>query len=222
MAPTHEFVQENPMTFVLSARRLLLAASACLLAACASTSLEGSWSNPALPREPISGPGLVVGVARDDIVRRVYEDGMVAQLAARGIKAMPSYGLVAGPLGPKAHDEVLAAARKAGARQLLSTAVIGQDREQVVTQDPGPFIGMGGYGRWYGAYWGMSFPVRTEVRSYAVYTAQTSLVDVAGEQLRWTARTRTADPRDVTRETQAFVEVIVKSMTEAKLLPPAK
>jgi hypothetical protein len=222
MAPTHEFVQENPMTFVPSVRRLLLAASACLLAACASTSLEGSWSNPALPREPISGPVLVVGVARDDIVRRVYEDGMVAQLAARGIKAMPSYGLVAGPLGPKAHDEVLAAARKAGARQLLSTAVIGQDREQVVTQDPGPFIGMGGYGRWYGAYWGMSFPVRTEVRSYAVYTAQTSLVDVAGEQLRWTARTRTADPRDVTRETQAFVEVIVKSMTEAKLLPPAK
>lgn len=210
------------MTLVPSVRRLLLAASACLLAACASTSLEGSWSNPALPREPISGPVLVVGVARDDIVRRVYEDGMVAQLAARGIKAMPSYGLVAGPLGPKAHDEVLAAARKAGARQLLSTAVIGQDREQVVTQDPGPFIGMGGYGRWYGAYWGMSFPVRTEVRSYAVYTAQTSLVDVAGEQLRWTARTRTADPRDVTRETQAFVEVIVKSMTEAKLLPPAK
>ena len=84
MAPTHEFVQENPITFVPSVRRLLLAASACLLAACASTSLEGSWSNPALPREPISGPVLVVGVARDDIVRRVYEDGMVAQLAARG------------------------------------------------------------------------------------------------------------------------------------------
>jgi hypothetical protein len=214
--------RKNPMSAVTSTRRLLLCASVALLAACASTSLEGSWSNPALPREPISGPVLVVGVARDDIVRRVYEDGMVAQLAARGIKAMPSYSLVAGPLGPKAHDEVLAAARKAGARQLLSTAVIGQDREQVVTQDPGPFIGMGGYGRWYGAYWGMSFPVRTEVRSYAVYTAQTSLVDVAGEQLRWTARTRTADPRDVTRETQAFVDVIVKSMTDAKLLPPAK
>ena len=30
------------MTFVPSVRRLLLAASACLLAACASTSLEGS------------------------------------------------------------------------------------------------------------------------------------------------------------------------------------
>lgn len=207
------------------ASRALLIAAALLLAGCASnTRLEGSWSNPAQPPGPITGPVFVVGVARDDLVRRVYEDAMAAQLSARSIQAFPSYASLPGPLSAQSHDEIVAAAKKAGARQLLSTVVIGQEREQVVTQDPGPFVGFGGYGRWYSAFWGMSFPVRSEVRSYPVYTAQTSLTDVANGELRWTARTRTTDPRDVEKETRAFVDVIVGAMTESKLLqtPPAQ
>ncbi len=201
-------------------RVLFMALTLVMLAGCASTRLEGTWSDPALP-EPIRGPVLVVGVARDDIVRRTYEDAMVAQLTARGIAATPSYTALAGPLTAQADAQLMAAATKAGARHVLSTAVIGQEREQVVTQEPVASVGFGGFGRWYNTWWGLSYPVRTEVRSYAVYVAQTSLTEVGGDRLRWTARTRTTDPRDIEKETRAFVEVIVAAMAEAKLLPPA-
>jgi hypothetical protein len=70
---------------------------------------------------------LVVGVARDDLVRRVYEDAMAAQLAARGIAATPSYAVLAGALTAQADKQLLAAAEKAGARHVLSTAVIGRN-----------------------------------------------------------------------------------------------
>lgn len=202
-------------------RVLMTVLTVAVLPGCASTRLEGTWSDRALPAEAIRGPVLVVGVARDDLVRRVYEDAMAAQLAARGIAATPSYAVLAGALTAQADKQLLAAAEKAGARHVLSTAVIGQEREQVVTQEPVASVGFGGFGRWYNTWWGLSYPVRTEVRSYAVYVAQTSLTDVGSDRLRWTARTRTTDPRDIDRETRAFVDVIVAAMTEAKLLPPA-
>ena len=207
------------MSALRTRRRVLTAAlSLALLAGCASTRLEGTWTNPALRADPIGGPVLVVGVARDDIVRRTYEDAMAAQLAARGIGATPSYAVLTGPLTARSDAQLLDAAKQAGARHVLSTAVIGQEREQVISQEPAPFVGFGGYGRWYNAWWGLSYPVRTEVRSYPVYVAQTSLTDVGSDQLRWTARTRTTDPRDIDQETRAFVDLIVAAMTEAKLL----
>jgi hypothetical protein len=203
-------------------RRVLMAAmTVAVLAGCASTRLEGTWTDPALPAEMVRGPVLVVGVARDDLVRRVYEDAMAAQLAARGIAATPSYAVLTGPLTERSDAQLLAAAEKAGAQHLLSTAVIGEERQQVVTQEPVASVGFGGFGRWYNTWWGLSYPVRTEVRSYPVYVAQTSLTDVGSDRLRWTARTRTTDPRDIEKETRAFVDVIVEAMTEAKLLPPA-
>jgi hypothetical protein len=196
------------------------ALSALLLAACTSTRLDGTWTRPEFAGTRLQGSVLVVGVARDDTLRRVYEDAMAAQLAARGLRALRSYELAPGPLQGDSEDMLQQAARKAGAAWLLSTAVIGQSREAVVTQDPNLYMGWGWRG-WYRSYWGLSYPLRTEVRTYSVYTAQTVLTDVAHDRIEWTARTRTTDPADVERETRAFVAVIVGAMEKAGLLAPA-
>ncbi|MDZ7653945.1 MAG: hypothetical protein U5L03_16000 [Burkholderiaceae bacterium] len=208
--------------------RLTLPASALwallfslLLAACASTTLDGSWTRPEVAGKRLQGPVMVVGVARDDTVRRVYEDEMVARLSARGVKAQRSYELVPEPLTKDTVERLQQAARKAGAAHILSTAVIGQERETVVYQDPFVYGGWGGYRGWYGSYWGMSYPVRTEVRTYSVYVAQTALTDLATDRVDWTARTRTTAPTDVEKETRAFVDVIVGALEKAGLVGPA-
>jgi hypothetical protein len=198
------------------------AAAWLALAGCASTRIDSTWVNPAAAGKPIEGPVLVVGVARDDVVRRIFEDDMTTKLAARGVRAIRSYESLREPLDAGAPERLLAAARAAGARQVLSTAVIGQERQQVVTQEPRVMVGMGGYRGWYGAHWGMSVPLRTEVRTYAVYVAQTSLVTVATDQIEWVARSRTDAPTDIERETRAFVDVVVEAMSRAGLLGAAK
>lgn len=192
------------------------------LAACAATTLDGTWTRPEFAGKRIDGPVMVVGVVRDETVRRVYEDDLVAKLEARGVKAVRSYDVVPGVLGGDDFQRLTDAARKAGARYLLSSAVIGQDRELVVTQDPGPYWGFGGYRGWYGAYWGLSYPVRTDVRAYNVYIAQTSLADVAGDRIEWTARTRTTDPSNVEKEAKNFADVILGAMAEAGLIAGGK
>lgn len=191
---------------------------ALLLAACAATTVDGTWQRSEFLGKRIDGPVFVVGVARDETVRRLYEDDMAAKLAVRGIKALRSYESAAGRLDGDAHKGLLQAARNAGARYLLSTAVIGQEIEQTIVQEPWPAGGFIGFHGWYRTYWGLSWPVRTEVRSYRVYIAQTSLVDVANDRVEWTARTRTTEPTDIERETRAFVDVILEAMSKAGLI----
>jgi hypothetical protein len=169
----------------------------------------------------IEGPVLVVGVARDETVRRIYEDHMAAKLAARGVGATRSYELASGALDVDGHERLLKAARDAGARYLLSTAVIGQDVGQMVYQEPGFAPGFVGYRGWYGAYWGMSWPLYTQVRTYRVYIAQTALVRVDDDSLVWVARTRTTDPTGIDRETRAFVDVILGAMARDGLVAAA-
>jgi hypothetical protein len=192
-----------------------------VLAACSTTSLDGSWTRPEMAGKRIQGTVMVVGVARDDTVRRVYEDAMVAALAARGVKAVHSYAAVPATLDQNSDERLQQAAQKAGAVHILSTAVIGHDRETVVTQDPYMYGGFRGYRGWYGSYWGMSYPARTEVRTYSIYIAQTALTDVAGDRVDWTARTRTTAPTDIEKETRAFVDVVVGALEKAGLVGPA-
>jgi hypothetical protein len=206
----------SPLTSRVSTHWTALVA--LLLVACSTTTLDGSWTRPEFAGKRLQGPVLVVGVARDDTVRRVYEDEMVARLTSRGVKAVRSYELVPDALTKDSVERLQQAARKAGATHLLSTAVIGQERETVVYQDPWIYGGWGGYRGWYGSYWGMSYPVYTDVRTYTIYIAQTALTDVATDRIDWSARTRTTAPTDIARETRAFIDVIVASLEKAGLV----
>jgi hypothetical protein len=187
------------------------------LAGCASTSLDGTWMRSEFAGKRIDAPVLVVGMARDETVRRVYEDQMVARLAARGVNATQSYASVPG-LTSDGHERLAAAARKAGARYVLSTAVIGQDREVVVSQEPVWWGGAYGYRSWYGYYWGLAYPVRTDVRAYTVYLAQTSLTDLNADRIEWVARTRTTESSSIDGDVRDFVDVIVEAMVKAGLV----
>jgi len=192
------------------------------LAACAATTVDGTWTRPEMAGQRIEGPVLVVGVARDETVRRIYEDDMVAKLAARGVKAMRSYEVVPGALDGEGPERLLKAARAASARYLLSTAVIGVDVEQTVYTDPWAYPGFVGYRGWYGAYWGMAWPAYAQVRTYPVYIAQTALTRADPDRVEWVARTRTTAPGNIESETRAFVDVILGAMARDGLLGAAK
>jgi hypothetical protein len=193
------------------------------LVACASTTLDGSWTRPEIVGKRLTDPVLVVGIARDETVRRLYEDTMVERLGALGVNATTSHSLVPGALGREAPDRLAEAARKSGARHMLSTAVIGHDVEVSMTHDPMMYgAGWAGYRGWYGHYWGFAYPVRTDVRTYNVYVAQTSLTEVASDRIDWTARTRTTEPSDIAAEVVAFVDVIIGAMAKSGLVAPPK
>ena len=67
--------------------RLHLAALA-LLAGCATSQLLSQKANPDYVGKPLKSI-MVVAVTADEIVRRTYEDRVVALLGKRGIKGIP-------------------------------------------------------------------------------------------------------------------------------------
>ena len=74
--------------FAFTILLLFAAVTVALLVSCASsTEINGAWVNhEAGKRSPINNV-LVIGINRDDTARRIYEDAIVEQFAARGIKA---------------------------------------------------------------------------------------------------------------------------------------
>lgn len=201
-------------TRLLSIVPLLLALAS---ASCSSTRVEGTWLHPSFGGRGIAGPVLVVGLMRDETVRRLYEDGMAAELAARGIAVVKSYDVVTVELDGEP-DPVVEAARSQGARYLLSTAVIDRSTKTVVYNEAPMIVG---YGGWYSRNWGVGVAGPTTIREYAVFAAETSLVEVATDRIEWTARTRSTAGSDIPADVRDFVEAILGEMTAAGLLPAA-
>ena len=103
--------------FAFTILLLFAAVTVALLASCASTTeINGAWVNPeAGKRRPVHNV-LVIGINRDDTARRIYEDAIVAQLAARGIKAQPSYELLLERPGPAVGHQIGGAQCRCGRR----------------------------------------------------------------------------------------------------------
>lgn len=186
---------------------------AAALVACATTRLEAQWSNPHFAATRITGKVLLVGVTRDDTVRRLYEDEMAAQLTARGVAAVRSYEVLAAALGSASSDLLTQAARRACPGAILSSAVVGREHVQRVITEPMPTWAWG-YAGWYGHYWSLAM-TRTEVQTYERFVVGTSLTDVASGKIVWTARTATDSTDAVEREIKAFARVIADALAKA-------
>ena len=96
------------------------AVATAVLEGCASsnTRMNGVWVDPAAgTRAPVNNV-LVIGINRDSTARRIYEDAIVAQFAARGIKSQPSYNLLP-ELGPIPPPDIEMVVRNAGVNSVL-------------------------------------------------------------------------------------------------------
>jgi len=186
------------------------------LGGCATTHVEAIWSSPEYAGRAITGKMLVVGVTRDETVRRLYEDAMAAQLRTRGVDAVPSYGIVNARLAGSDGTVLIGAARRIGATRLLSTAVLAHQHVQVVEVEPVPALGWDYYG-WYGYYWPYGY-MRTETYEFERYYASTTLTDVSSEKVYWSARTRSEVPGRIEKAVNDFVSAIVDALSEGGLL----
>ncbi|HSD54996.1 MAG TPA: hypothetical protein VLC47_12570 [Burkholderiales bacterium] len=173
---------------------------ALLVAGCAATQVAVQWSDPEFKGRSLRGEKvLIICDAPDVAIRRVCQDQVAAQL--RVVGGMPvisaDAGLTVGP--PPANDKTLAAARAAGAKAILGSA-IGPD---VTVVNPGPSIGIGvggfggsGGGTVVGSSVGIGFPIGGGQASTG-YAANMVLTDVATARIMWTGKITTPASQNV-------------------------
>jgi len=185
------------------------------LAACASTRLINSWQDTRYQGPPLTKV-LVIGVTKQSVVRRTFEDAFARELTKYGVSAVPSYTLITED-GEVPKDRIAQAVQQAGADGVLITRLVRVDRRARV--EPAyvgpPFMGFYDY---YPFAWG-SFYEPPVVYTYDVVTWDTSIFDAKSNQMIWAGATETTAPKDLSKEAGEAAALVVKSLAKANALP---
>jgi hypothetical protein len=187
------------------------------VAGCASTKIVNQWANPAYGA-PRFRRILVIGVSKQPSIRRTFEDQFVAELRATGVDAVPSYRYIPedGQVDePRLHEAV----KQANADAVIITRLVRVEKKTEVSPgfyQPAPALGFGFY-RGYSAAWtGYYEPPR--VYQYDVYISETSLYDMAKDQLVWTGTVQTTAPDDIDKAIQHYVDTVIDALKDKNLL----
>lgn len=206
---------------VLAARLALLGGAALLLSACASTQFNAQWLNPeAGGRLPVRNV-LVIGISRDTTARRVYEDTMVAQLAARGVKAQPSYRSLPDD-GPAEQPAIERAVRDAGADAVLisrTISIISEVRVSpgMVMGPPGGF-GWGGFYGFYQGMWASAYAIPPSVYTVQNIVVDTRLFDAKDFMVLWSGSSTTTPTSSMQTTIVDFATSLVAALANAKAI----
>jgi hypothetical protein len=196
---------------------LAVLAAMLMLTACAATQIINQWSNPNYTAGSFKKI-IVIGVSKQTSIRRIFEDEFVAQLKAIGIDAVPGYEFIpeAGQVPESRLKEMV---KQAGADVVITARLIRVETKADVTPGPyGPFPGFGFY-RWYSSAW-VGFYEPPRLNFYDIYISETSLYDVAQDQLVWSGIAKTTDLGDIRTEIKEYVEIVIQALNKKNLLRP--
>jgi hypothetical protein len=189
---------------------------AMLVTACSSTQLTSVWKDPSYQTRPAKI--MVVGVAKNPLNRRLFEDEFVQQLKSRGTDAIASYTVF-----PDAQQgDPAAIAKKVaelGADTVLITRLVSKKIVRVYV--PGsPYYPPPFYGNWpdyYGyGYRYMYTPGYIAEDEYAVI--ETNLYEAKSNKLIWAASSETGINDSDQNLIQSYIGVMVKTMIGLGLL----
>jgi hypothetical protein len=186
-----------------------------LIAGCASTKIINEWREPDYLPPPFKKV-VVLGISKDPVLRRSFEDEFVAQLRSYGTEAVPSYQFMPEE-GQAPEARLLKAVKQTGADAAIMTRLVRVERRQQVT--PGYYSSYPVYGfyHWYSAGWaGFYEPPR--IYNYDVYTSETSLYDLNRDRLVWAGTVQTTDPGDIRKEIKNYVKTVIEALKENNVL----
>ena len=201
----------------MSARALRLAVLLLALAAtgCATTRVIHEWSNPDFGSPPRLRKVIVVGISKQESVRRSFEDEFVTKLKAVGVDAVPGYRFITEE-GSVEEPRLREAVAQAGADAMLVTRLLRMEQRYQM----GPYYyyppppGLGFYrgyaGAWYGYYDSPTYP-------YEVYISETSLYDTAKNVLVWTGTVETTSA-DISKNIAHYVDAVIEALQKRNLL----
>lgn len=200
-----------------------------LAVACSSTTMSGSWSDTGYKGQIKNV--FIIGIAKNELNQRMFEDTFGNQLSGQGVKTVSSYKIFSST--EKVDRETIIQAMTAnGCDSVLLTKLIGQRTETV--SSPGyasryssgyGYNGRGGrsnYGRGgWGNYYNRSYdvvyspPTTTE---FVILTAESVLYDLKTEEMIWSAQLETVLEENIEKMMQDFTERVTKDLKEKGLI----
>jgi len=197
---------------------LSAACGALALAGCATSRLVTQQSNPDYVGKPFKSV-MVVAVTADELVRRTFEDRIVALLGKRGVKGIPAYAAV-GSRGRVEEADLRRAIARSSAEGVLLTRVTRIDRSPGTV--PGSTVAVGvGWGGFYGYYSGVwqtvNLPAQ-EISGPSWTVSETRLFDAKSGVLAWTGIVDTREHDALDAALTQYINVIFDAMVSDRVL----
>jgi hypothetical protein len=193
---------------------LLFVALAAILARSASTTeINRVLVNPEAGKRAAVSNVLVIAINRDTTARQIYEDTIVAQFAARGIKARASYKLLR-ELGAAPPPDIEMTMRKAGVDAVLISRTLRASTDIRVTP---------GYSYWpvgpvgFHGMWG-TFSTAPNVYAVQSMEVETRLFDVKDLALLWSGTSTTNPTSSMQQTITEFATALIQALADAKLI----
>ena len=189
---------------------------AMLVTACAVTQLNAVWKDPSYQARPHKI--MVIGVAKNPVNRRIFEDEFVGQLNAHGTEAIASYTVL--PDRQRDDNAVIAAKlAELGADTVLITRMVSKKKVQFYVPGtayyPPPY-----YGTWpdyYGyGYQAMYTPGYMAEEEFAVI--ETNLYEARNDKLVWSASSETGLHGPDQNRIKSYIGIMVNTMAGQGLL----
>jgi hypothetical protein len=186
-----------------------------VLAGCASTQLVNQWSNPAYTA-PSFRKVMVIGITKQDRIRRNFEDQFADLLRAAGVDATPSYPYLRQD-GPVAEAALKRAVNEAGADAVLVTRLVRIQKETEIAPGyyaPDPAMAVYSlYTTAWNSYYEPPIVYHTEI-----YTCETSLYDMRKNRLVWRGTAQTESLGDINKEIKNYAEIMTRELKERRLI----
>lgn len=184
-----------------------------LLTSCSATTMSAVWKDPNYQGGKLKKV-LVVGVAKDDVIRRLFEDEFTRQLKAHGTDAYPSYSMI-----PSTEmldeDTVNAKTANLGMDAILVTRFVNKKKETVYT--PGTTYYAGGWYNWYSRGYGYATSPGY-YSEYEVISLSTNIYDTQSGKMIWSGMSDTVTGGSVQVEIKELIDAITKSLTANQLI----
>jgi hypothetical protein len=188
-----------------------------VIACCSATTLDSVWRDPNYQGGKLEKV-LVIGVAREETNRRLFEDKFETQLKNSGTDVISSYTIIASEemLDKAAVENEIKTLR---VRAVLITRLVNIKKENNYVPTgrfPRQYYQSGWYGGYSRSYGNVKAPgYRVE---YEVVSLETHIYDTQTEKLIWSGLSSTVLEGSVEKAIQSVIKAIIKSLSDNRLI----
>ena len=189
-------------------------ASFCLLftSSCSTTTLKTVWKDTKYQAK--LKEVLIIGIAKEKTIRRLFEDEFVGLFKARGVDALASYTLIPSE-GMLDKATVESKIKNLGVDAVLVTRLVESKKERAYAVPARTYRG-----GWYG-YYNRSYEYNRQLDNYYEYEViylETNIYETQSGNLIWSGLSETFVQSTDQEEIKAFIEVIIKSLSDNQLI----
>lgn len=214
-------MQRGPVLIHTLKRCLFIAGGAlfslAFLTGCAGSRMLSQQANPDYAGKPFKSV-MVVAVTADEIVRRTFEDRIVALLAKRGVKGIPAYTVIT-KRGRVQEAELREAVAGSNVEAVLVTRVIRVERSSGTIPAASLTVGYGtGFYGFYSGVWETVNVSAQTVTGPSWTLSEARLFDAKNGVPAWTGIVDSPESNNLDGALTQYINILFDAMVQDRVL----